>query len=371
MKLLCTIGLHKWEECRCSRCGAQRDTEHSWNGCQCSVCKKVRNEGHEWELCYCKICDLENHKWEHCRCRECGKDRDKYHLIDSNTCKCEICGLYEHAFQPFRCATCDDSYAEGIRELWVRDVHKGDLKKNISKSKVVTCEVCKPPTPEYGPFICYRCSRKLANIHQMGAYLWEVALSGGFALAISRTTFGAITLEHGIERAGELYGNFHSVLYVRIQNLLYRTIFALQQLAVMHRDSAKIRELKEACKGVWKSTERYIEHQEWGENVKISLGQFILVAWGNEREVSQKEIEIYISKALPFSGKGCSIPANHALDFLNRRTRDRTSSTKLSTAKDGLRILSKTDRYSVGSIGMQLGPVLHLCMPTALVARGE
>ena len=38
MSLICKIGFHAWEGCKCSNCGKIRDEHHSWSKSQCSLC---------------------------------------------------------------------------------------------------------------------------------------------------------------------------------------------------------------------------------------------------------------------------------------------------------------------------------------------
>ena len=40
--------IHKWDGCKCSRCGKVRDEQHDWIGCKCSRCGKVQNIGHQY-----------------------------------------------------------------------------------------------------------------------------------------------------------------------------------------------------------------------------------------------------------------------------------------------------------------------------------
>ena len=46
MGFLCIMNGHKWNGCKCSRCGELRDEQHDWNGCTCRVCgrKLTRTE---------------------------------------------------------------------------------------------------------------------------------------------------------------------------------------------------------------------------------------------------------------------------------------------------------------------------------------
>lgn len=55
MKLLCLLG-HKWNYCKCSRCGELRDENHKWDYCKCEICGKARDENHNWDGCKCKKC---------------------------------------------------------------------------------------------------------------------------------------------------------------------------------------------------------------------------------------------------------------------------------------------------------------------------
>ena len=48
MAISCLFG-HKWNGCKCSRCGKTRDESHAWKGCTCTICGKTRDEGHVWK----------------------------------------------------------------------------------------------------------------------------------------------------------------------------------------------------------------------------------------------------------------------------------------------------------------------------------
>lgn len=90
MKFLCALLKHKWEGCRCRRCGLKRNTGHSWNGCMCRRCGVRRNAGHSWVGCTCTLCGEwrnEGHRWQGCVCRICGR---RQHRFDSFVCS--VCG---------------------------------------------------------------------------------------------------------------------------------------------------------------------------------------------------------------------------------------------------------------------------------------
>ena len=70
---------------------------HKWNGCKCSKCGKTRN--HEWDGCKCKRCGCEQHEWDGCKCKRCDSVKDgegwhhKYRVVQG-TCDivCTVCG---------------------------------------------------------------------------------------------------------------------------------------------------------------------------------------------------------------------------------------------------------------------------------------
>jgi len=46
---------------------------HKWNGCKCSRCGKTRDEQHNWNVCKCTICGKEAHTYSNYKCSRCGK----------------------------------------------------------------------------------------------------------------------------------------------------------------------------------------------------------------------------------------------------------------------------------------------------------
>lgn len=57
----CLFG-HRWDGCKCKRCGRTREKKHDWNGCVCRRCGRKRDKDHDWDGCVC---------------RRCGKKQDK------------------------------------------------------------------------------------------------------------------------------------------------------------------------------------------------------------------------------------------------------------------------------------------------------
>ena len=117
--MACLFG-HKWDGCKCSKCGYVRNENHKWNGCICSNCRITRDEKHDWNGCKCSLCnEIRNtgHKYEKVehkcieRCTICGKEKEVHAFIketienDKTFCymlKCEICGKSEKKEHTFR-----------------------------------------------------------------------------------------------------------------------------------------------------------------------------------------------------------------------------------------------------------------------------
>ena len=118
MHLKCIFG-HKWNGCKCKRCGETRDDEHAWNACTCRICGKRRDEDHDWDLCKgkCRICGKTcpiEHTWNGCKCALCGITRDEEHSWDG--CKCTICGKTRdegHKWNGCKCTICGKTRDEG------------------------------------------------------------------------------------------------------------------------------------------------------------------------------------------------------------------------------------------------------------------
>jgi hypothetical protein len=99
MSILCYIGIHSWDGCKCKNCGKTRDENHSWKKDNCSICEKcgkVYEENHLWDGCKCSQCRKtrdEQHSWDGCKCLKCGKTRNENHSWKKDDCSiCEKCG---------------------------------------------------------------------------------------------------------------------------------------------------------------------------------------------------------------------------------------------------------------------------------------
>lgn len=75
MAFLCSFGIHRWDGCKCIRCGAKRDEDHSWINCRCSRCGETRDVGHAWDGCVCSVCGKEDHDYKFVFCTKCKKKR--------------------------------------------------------------------------------------------------------------------------------------------------------------------------------------------------------------------------------------------------------------------------------------------------------
>ena len=58
MALACRLFGHKWDKCKCARCGELREILdlHDWNGCVCRMCGAKRDKNHRYQNGTCVIC---------------------------------------------------------------------------------------------------------------------------------------------------------------------------------------------------------------------------------------------------------------------------------------------------------------------------
>lgn len=83
---------------------------HKWDGCKCIKCGKLRNENHDWNLCAgkCKKCGRScnvEHDWEGCKCKNCGEKDTSFKaqhnfLSISGKCVnvCSVCGKEDASY---------------------------------------------------------------------------------------------------------------------------------------------------------------------------------------------------------------------------------------------------------------------------------
>ena len=102
-----TCIIHKWDGCRCKKCGKVRDTGHDWNGCKCRKCSRTRNEGHNY--IYRPVCKTVSGQFRDCcegECRTCGSfiyvEHDYKPAEKACLLRCTRCGsrIEKHDFKP-------------------------------------------------------------------------------------------------------------------------------------------------------------------------------------------------------------------------------------------------------------------------------
>ena len=119
--MACLFG-HKWNGCKCSKCGKTRDEQHSWKGCKCEACGKTQN-----------------HNWDGCKCVNCGITRDSQHswsVVKPHfaTCsKCNIERIHISGFSPAEKGVL--GFAGAAYAMFQKDTQAADLFKpdNILK----------------------------------------------------------------------------------------------------------------------------------------------------------------------------------------------------------------------------------------------
>ena len=91
---LCII--HKWQGCKCVKCGKQRDEGHDWEGCRCKNCGKIK---HVYEVVNIEHIFGDGCKWDitrECTGPGCGTWCDSYYEGRESrtikTFKCKYCG---------------------------------------------------------------------------------------------------------------------------------------------------------------------------------------------------------------------------------------------------------------------------------------
>ena len=122
MGWICKLLGHRWEGCRCARCGATRNEGHRW----------VEAEGRCEHTCeVCGAVETVPCEWYHCRCKRCGAQRDAHHLwLVKSPCEkvCRICGEeqekhdWRHVDRGLdRCAACGETHRLTPEEIARRD----------------------------------------------------------------------------------------------------------------------------------------------------------------------------------------------------------------------------------------------------------
>lgn len=111
---ICRIIGHRWNHCKCERCGTVQNANHMWNSCRCSVCYSVRDQEHQWMGCQCKICrktrneehlfvyangngsNAEQHRLSCKRCHATKNEAHQWDIDEDGDKRCSICGYTIH-----------------------------------------------------------------------------------------------------------------------------------------------------------------------------------------------------------------------------------------------------------------------------------
>ena len=111
--------------------GLYKIASHKWNGCKCKRCGKTRNEGHDWTnlnncIKKCTRCgeQRETHDWDGCTCKKCGKVQDKGHRNRFSNLNLNLNLSLAKEVVIACCASCG-------KELWRKDYKK--LRQDIEK----------------------------------------------------------------------------------------------------------------------------------------------------------------------------------------------------------------------------------------------
>ena len=221
MNLLCKMTGHKWDRCKCVRCGETRDEGHEWLGCKCLICGRTRDEDHRWtypggntKLCVrkCSRCGktekrqhrMENvpgkcyeecaecgyktapvHSWDGCRCTVCGEQRDQNHRWVRNGCTetCSICGktrtddsLHDWVREGCmeRCSACGKEREAHDYQFVRKETEYGTGKcSTVYANDDYACNFCntpnaclKYPQTDKDLYKCSRCGKEKWNIYR-------------------------------------------------------------------------------------------------------------------------------------------------------------------------------------------------------------
>lgn len=352
MGLKCALGFHMWAGCRCTRCSAQRDQDHSWNGCICQSCGKRRDEGHDFAGgCRCTACGAVHHSWEHCQCGICGEQRDRDHKFGERECQCALCGVERHVYRPFKCLTCEhDPTALQTLVLQFKDsLLAGTL------GQAAVCGICGISSPDYGCLACDRCG-KAVEVSAIGAYLWDIALVGEFALSVSRAASA-----QWIEARGAI----HSVLCVRVQAVLCHAYSAAQELAIRGSGRSSLQALSAACRRAWEELGDGPEHRFCGKAARDRLQGFLAATWDQGLPANGDRVRSHVGEACAFVGPGLQLTSSIAQEFVDRRTKGRSPSPSVLEARDKL---AKVYEYDAFSVVMYLQLALYDCLPRSCPA---
>ena len=134
MNLICFLGIHKWNKCKCTKCNKVRDMLPTWEfNCEkCSVCESERENAHDWSI-NCEKCSV------------CESERENAHDWSDNCEKCSVCvmlGTDKHIHKNDICIKCGRGVFVDKRDKRIYKVRKignqlwmdEDLKFNLENN---------------------------------------------------------------------------------------------------------------------------------------------------------------------------------------------------------------------------------------------
>lgn len=152
--MACLFG-HKWNGCKCTRCGKTRDEGHNWNGCTCAICGKTRDEGHDWKPTKDKCVQV---------CSRCGRKKSSHQLDEKG--RCTIC---RESFVPWTAFSKDELdlfvKAVGYKRLTASDRDKQKYDDLLSSLLSDTDFIRKSDLQElpFGPLMSYQMDLPLGS----------------------------------------------------------------------------------------------------------------------------------------------------------------------------------------------------------------
>ena len=158
MNIICKLGFHSWNGCKCRKCSITRDEQHNWKkNCEkCSICNKSRENVHQRKGCSCINCHTTFHTVKDCICSKCLKEFHEFDLYNFefgfgspslvkniNACFCKKCRQTIHLlnYNSHKCDRCGQTFHQYIKvgETWSTRDTDWDVQRTVSKYR---CKVC-------------------------------------------------------------------------------------------------------------------------------------------------------------------------------------------------------------------------------------
>jgi len=175
--LLCALGIHSWDGCKCILCARTRKSlQHNWDGCKCTGCGQTRDTGHRLVGCKCTRCGKVQHDWDGRRCTLCGEiqgsgrhsrfmvkrrrsGRDKSHHHR------RVC--FSHTWQGCTCTLCGTTSPDESSHSWdgckcIRCGRTRDKGHNCDGCK---CGICGQVQHDWNGCKCTRCGEIVHSLH--------------------------------------------------------------------------------------------------------------------------------------------------------------------------------------------------------------